>query len=145
MKPLEGSSTPVSRGPKTPPLISDNEEDHRSELSSEAQSPLMVSQSMPTIRNPPSIPYFDYNVQEYLGRSHPGYVPRHTTSHSWCTTSSPNPQNWSWSQLKPSRFSTINHDDEDDGEDDDLSVEESLDAERVQEAARTLSMLSRSR
>jgi len=143
--PKSPSTLVMSRSPKTPPLISDNEEDHRSELSSEAQSPL-ASHSIQS--PPPSAPYYDYNVQDYLGRSHPGYVPRQPARHSWCTSTGANLQNWSWSQLKPSRFDTAKHSHGGDGEDDDLSIEESFDSfgdERVQEAARTLSMLSQAR
>lgn len=148
-KPPKSPSTLVtSRSPKTPPLISDDEEDHRSELSSEAQSPLMASHPMPPSQSPPSARYYDYNVQDYLGRSHPGYVPRQPARHSWCTSTGASLQNWSWSQLKPSRFDTAKHNSGGDGEDDDLSIEGSFDSfgdERVQEAARTLSMLSRAR
>jgi len=136
------------RSPKTPPLISDNEEDHRSELSSEAQSPITANHSIPSVQSPPPAPYYDYNVQDYLGRSHPGYVPRQPARHSWCTSTGASLQNWSWSQLKPSRFDTAKHSRGGDGEDDDLSIEESFESfgdERVQEAARTLSMLSRAR
>ena len=136
----------MSRSPKTPPLISDNEEDHRSELSSEAQSPLMSSHSMPSFPNPPSVPYYDYNVQDYLGRSHPGYVSRQPARRSWCSSTGATLQNWSWSQLKPSRFDTTKQSRGGDADDDDLSIGESFDSfgdERVQEAARTLSMLSR--
>ena len=145
-RPLRSTIFVTARSPKTPPLISDNEEDHRSELSSEAQSPLMASHSMPSIQSPPPASYYDYNVEDYLGRSHPAYVPRQPARHSWCTSTGASLQNWSWSQLKPSRFDTIKHNSG--GDDDNLSIEEPFDNfgdERVQEAARTLSMLSRAR
>jgi hypothetical protein len=147
-RPPKSRTLITPRSPKTPPLISDNEEDHRSELSSEAQSPLMASHSVPSIQTPSSAPYYHYNVQDYLGRSHPGYVPRQPVRHSRCTSTGVTLQNWSWSQLKPSRFDTAKHGPGGEGEDDDLSIDESFDNfgdERVQEAARTLSMLSRAR
>jgi len=81
-----------------------------------------------------------------MARSHPGLVPRHATA----TAENSNWRAWSWAQLKPPQFSTATsaaYDDNDDIDelDDDLPESIPLADEQVQEAARTLSMLARSR
>lgn len=141
-------SIPSRRSPRTPPLISDSEDDQdrRSEQSSEVRSPTITSPSIPSIHSPTTVSSYEYNVHDYMARSHPGLVPRHATA----TAENSNWRAWSWAQLKPPQFSTATsaaYDDNDDIDelDDDLPESIPLADEQVQEAARTLSMLARSR
>lgn len=151
MTPPQSPAIPMSdsnRDRMTPSLISD-EDDQQSERSSEVQSPVFASHAIPAIHSTPSIPYYDYNVEVHLSRSHPGYISRHSTRHLTCTSASTGSQSWSWSHLKPSRFAVeaalydrMAADDDDNSSDRSLYI---LGDERVQEAARTLSLLSRAR
>ncbi|KAF8966356.1 hypothetical protein BDZ97DRAFT_706407 [Flammula alnicola] len=141
-----------TKRPITPPLVSDSDEDQRSERSAETQSP--TTSASPLFPDPSALtPHIGYsdpsNIDEYLLRSHPECVqsarPIHVGDHG---------RNWSWSQLKQPHFAAAPvryaDGDNDDGEDEDESMSVSQDHiadadKRRQEAALTLSMLSRSR
>lgn len=132
----------------TPPLVTDSEDDRRSEPSSKVQSPAVPTS--PLQRSPPVRAYTvddaDPRLEEYMLRSHPECVQ--------ALPAADHGRNWSWAQLKqrPHFAAPVYYDDGDDGDEDEAkSVAYSFDRsvvdadEREQEAARTLTTLFRSR
>ncbi|KAJ3514721.1 hypothetical protein NLJ89_g2209 [Agrocybe chaxingu] len=122
LKPEASTSSPFlsGRSLRTPPLVSDSDEDPdlRSERSSEVHSPAMPSRPIPT-QSPPPISRLSLDpVETYMSRSHRGYVHRSPglPAETW--------KNWSWSQLKEPQFAVG------DREDVDLEIEEDERSER---------------
>ncbi|PPQ76248.1 hypothetical protein CVT26_008283 [Gymnopilus dilepis] len=140
---------PTRRDSGTPPSldISDSEEEHRSELSAEPQSPPYAMSSSPlSIQSPLETRQSDATLDDYMLRFHPDcfHKTRSSTDH-W--------QTWSWSRLKQPHFPApayAYHENEvrDDDDDDDCGLERlaslpNMDS-RARDAAHALSLLSRS-
>lgn len=132
----------------TPPLVTDSEDDRRSDLSPKVESSAALRS--PLLRSPPPLKAYvaceEPSLEEYMLRPYPECVqtmPHITHGYSW-----------SWAQLKqrPHFTAPDYYDDRDDGDEDEgKSMAYSIDRsvvgadEREQEAAHTLSTLFRSR